>query len=162
MAGENELTLPTIEVVVNRQVTDRAKLLDNPTNTAAPQVSGYTATSIGNGIVRYTASTPCTGSSQSNTIVISKPHRIVRIEFQQLVTSTLAPDTTGIVISIGRVNKIVNSSSSVTLLALPNTATDSVVLQLGQGWESDSGQYNLTWTGQNNDTLTQDYYVQYL
>lgn len=132
-----------------------------------PEIPAAIAVSLGNGLVRYTFTNAVTGSAQNTLMTIIKSHRFVRAEFQQVVSATGAADTTGINIKIQRLNIIQAAGSSgrasTTLLATNGSvATDSVILVGGIGWEATNGTYNIAWTGQNNDTLTFDIYIQFL
>lgn len=126
-----------------------------------------TAVGEGYGMVKYSFTETVTGSAQNTHFSVSKAHRMVRGEFQQVVTSTGLADTTGLNLSFQRVNLTESAGSSgrasVILQATSGSvAKDSVVFTFSTGWEQDVCVYNIAWTGQNNDTLTCDLYIQYL
>lgn len=149
---------------------DRIKIQNSPSKTFPIPItvgnSTFLGTVLGNGVVRYTLSIAVTGSAQNLLCFVSKPHRLVRLEYQQVVTATGSLDATGLACEIQRRNDIqaVGSAgtANVTLAEVPNTADDTFIFVFGESWEADRSYYNFAFTGQNLDTLTIDLYIQYL
>lgn len=149
---------------------DRLKLQNASSKTLPFSISIgnsiFTPTALGNGVVRYTLSIAVTGSAQNLQCAVPKPHRLVRLEYQQVVTATGSLDATGLACEIQRQNQIQAAGSAgvanVTLAEVPNTADDTIIFVFGEGWEADRTIYNFAFTGQNLDTLTIDLYLQYL
>lgn len=130
--------------------------------------TGNTALSsqaLPNGLVYYRTNSAQTGSATNQPLYVPRPHRLVRIEFEQIVTSSGALDATGINIVLKREDPTMTTpaSSQISLMSTNGTqAVDSVVFVFGTGWESDTAKYIITATGQNNDTLYSRIYIQYL
>lgn len=146
---------------------NQIKLVSSPSVAVAPQavtnttVGSAAGISLGNGIVYYKLTQAMDGSADNITINIPKPHRFLRMEATQTVTATGALDATGITLVLKR--QFVSSSAPTNLIATNGAqAVSGVVLLGGTGWEAPGGYYTITATGQNLDTLTIGFYVQFL
>lgn len=152
-------------VVIDEEETSFNAMTKGAGISAVPNINlqgqNWKTTSLKWGIVRYTTTNSVTGSAQTLNMVIPKPHKLLRIEYQQIVTSTGAPDTTGLAVKFSRLNGI-QGTGAVALLNQANVAQSDIVFLFGEPWQADSSTYQHIWTGQNNDTLTIDVYVIYL
>lgn len=143
------------------------------TSTAIPSVPPLVinglavGTSLGRGYVKYGSSNVAvTGAAQSLRFQISRPHRILRVEFTQIVTSSGADDATGINITFNRFWTDLNAakpntSNNAIFSTNGNQAVSSVNFVGGIGYEFDQASYLINFTGQNNDTLIINLYVEF-
>lgn len=146
-----------------------------PSEIPPPIASGtpvFTAVALPNGFVRYHTTNTCTGSAQTLNMNVTRPHRIIRAEYAQYVTSSGAADATGLNVNFARYN-LIGANDGTGFVSLANTngnqAVSNVVFSFaGAGYEDigsiqSVGQiYQHRWTGQNNDTITIEVVVQYL
>jgi hypothetical protein len=144
-----------------------ADYLNKASATATPPaVSGYDGVYLGFGIVKYTAHVlafAMTGSAQTLYFSIPRAHQLLQLRCSQFVTATGAADTTGLTLNLQKNDYYLNVGN---IMAATNgvAAASTVVFDFnsGIGYSADAQQYRIGVTGQNNDELTVEFYVQYL
>lgn len=142
-----------------------------PPQAPSGSTTPFTVTALPNGFARYHTTNTSTGSAQTLNMNILRPHRIIRVEYAQYITSSGAADATGLNANFARYNLIATKNDGTGIVSLANTngsqAVSSVVFSF-EGYEDiGAGQsvgqtYQHRWTGQNNDTITIEVIVQYM
>lgn len=145
-----------------------ASLINHATAQAIPPViSGYIGTYLGFGICKYqliksTSAFAMTGSAQTFYFTINQSHRFLRFQATQSVISTGVNDTTGINLTLQKTDYYLGGQGDIQASTNGNQAVATVIFDFGASWENPASTYIIGATGQNNDQLTVEFYIQYL
>lgn len=155
--------MATQQVVTDWGLQQKQLLQDAPSQAIPPPItpSANLSVGLGSGFVRYTFTNASTGAAQALNITVPKAHKFRRLEVQQVVTSTGLADATGLNLILARRNKITGGDQVTLFSTNGSQAVDSVVFVGGDNWISDGVTYQVKWTGQNNDTLSIDLYLDF-
>lgn len=153
-------------VYIDPVTTNNIKLFNSPASASVPGVTtssgNLNGVSLGNGVCLYRTNFQMDGSVDSQIIIVSKPHRICRIEFSVTDSTGSTPDPTGIDLAFGR---LVGGDTGhpLTLFSTGGTlAIDSFTVVAGTGWEQDAQQYFVQAQGVSTDFLFTYLVIQYL
>lgn len=158
----------TQPVVIDREKTSEDVINRSANAITPPSIAqGWFVEHLGLGIIHYWTNIDTTGSAQTTAMPpIARPHYLLRVEYQQLVKSSGAADATGIAVALKKLNRIfssgtVNPNAFLTIYNQANTANDTVIFATVGGLaQGQNTLYQHAFTGQNNDTLTMDIYIQ--